>query len=321
MTATSKRNAWVGARSRLTIAIGLLFASGLAVAAMPAVAVGDATGTPSCGGQIAPSSDGKQWTCTFDDEFSTATGDPSTLDRSKWVPQDTNTSGYTTGNPGAQACYVDNPNNISVADGVLRLTVRQESVPKYCGIVGMAQYTSGMVSTYQHFTQAYGRFEVRAKLPAATVRGLQETFWLFPADPKRYSSSGSSGEIDFAEFYSQYPTLDIPYIHYKATSASSSASTVNQVTSKGCAIESGGFNVFTVEWEPGTITIDLNGSPCVVDNYSAVGLAPPAPFDQPFFAVLTQALGVTTNSFTPGVTPLPATTQVDYVRIWKLGPS
>ena len=42
------------------------------------------------------------------------------------------------------------------------------------------------------------------------------------------------------------------------------------------------------------------------------------PFDQPFFVALTQALGVDTNVFNPATTPLPATTQVDYVRVWKL---
>jgi hypothetical protein len=33
--------------------------------------------------------------------------------------------------------------------------------------------------------------------------------------------------------------------------------------------------------------------------------------------VLTQALGIGLNGFTPGTTPLPATTRVDYVRVWK----
>ena len=28
----------------------------------------------------------------------------------------------------------------------------------------------------------------------------------------------ASGEIDFAEFYSQYPNLDVPFIHYNYSS-------------------------------------------------------------------------------------------------------
>jgi hypothetical protein len=43
----------------------------------------------------------------------------------------------------------------------------------------------------------------------------------------------------------------------------------------------------------------------------------PQPFDQPFIIALTQLLGVSNNAFDPAKTPLPASTQVDYVRVWK----
>jgi hypothetical protein len=43
----------------------------------------------------------------------------------------------------------------------------------------------------------------------------------------------------------------------------------------------------------------------------------PQPFDSPFIVALTEYLGVGTNAFQPGTTPLPASTQVDYVRVWK----
>jgi hypothetical protein len=37
-----------------------------------------------------------------------------------------------------------------------------------------------------------------------------------------------------------------------------------------------------------------------------------------FFLALTQALGVGTNEFSASSTPLPATTQVNWVRGWSL---
>jgi hypothetical protein len=46
-------------------------------------------------------------------------------------------------------------------------------------------------------------------------------------------------------------------------------------------------------------------------------LVKPQPFDQPFFVALTQALGQNGNAFDPNTTPLPATTQVDHVRVWR----
>ena len=42
-----------------------------------------------------------------------------------------------------------------------------------------------------------------------------------------------------------------------------------------------------------------------------------APFDQPFIMSLTQALGIDSNAFDPNTTPLPATTQIDWVRVWS----
>jgi beta-glucanase (GH16 family) len=84
-----------------------------------------------------------------------------------------------------------------------------------------------------------------------------------------------------------------------------------------CRIAVGEFNTYTVMWQPGQIVLQVNGNNCIVDNYTATNVAPPAPFDQPFFLALTQGLGIGNNAFVAGVTPLPATTTVDYVRVWK----
>ncbi|MEP7019702.1 MAG: glycoside hydrolase family 16 protein, partial [Pseudonocardiales bacterium] len=164
---------------------------------------------PSCGTTTIARSTGGYWQCTFADEFSGIT-----VDTGKWIAQQTANSGYHSG----AECFVNSPNNISVAGGTLRLTVRAEAAPFTCtDPYGdyPTQYTSGMVSTFGLFTQAYGRFEVRATLPAATVAGLQEAFWLWPANASKYGSTWPwSGEIDIAEIYSTYPDRAIPYIHY-----------------------------------------------------------------------------------------------------------
>jgi beta-glucanase (GH16 family) len=179
------------------------------------------------------------------------------------------------------------------------------------------QYTAGDVSTVHGFHQTYGRFEVRAKLPDTALNGLQETLWLWPLS-QTYGVFPHSGEIDFAEFYSEFPTLDIPYIHYVYDpSTVNPAKNTNIVTAHTCSIDYTRFNTYAVVWEPGTITVMYNGKTCMVNHYVASGLPRDAPFDQPFFIVLTQAIGVTTNAFNLAITPLPATLQVDYVRAWK----
>jgi beta-glucanase (GH16 family) len=272
---------------------------------VPAPQTPPATG---CSGDAPLKSDGTPWTCTFDDEFN-----GTSLNGSNWIVQQTATSGYHSG----QECFEDSPNNVSVSGGMLNLTVRQEASSSLCPGLPLpyfTPYTSGMVSTYQRFSQTYGLFEVRAKLPAASIQGLQETFWLWPTDSQRYGSVfPDSGEIDFAEFYSQYANTDIPYIHYNDSALDSN------VTSDSCVEPSAGqFHTYGVEWSPTTLTIFMDGQTCLVDQWHP--LFPESgndPFNAPFIISLTQALGIETNAFEPGQTPLPATTQIDWVRVWS----
>jgi beta-glucanase (GH16 family) len=240
------------------------------------------------------------WNCTFDDEFN-----GTTLNTNNWVPQVTASSGFVNG---ATACYVDNPGTISVSGGDLNLTAQQVA-PFTCPDGSNSfttSYEAGMVSTSGLFDQTYGAFEVSAKLPPSVVEGLQETMWLYPQN-LTYGAWPASGEIDFAEFYSEFPGLDVPYIHY------SQSSTDPNVTSFDCLIDQDSFNTYGVDWTPTAITVLYNGQPCLVDHPSTGS----QPFDQPFFIALTQALGVGTNAFAPGVTELPATTQIDWVRAWS----
>ncbi|HWF25894.1 MAG TPA: glycoside hydrolase family 16 protein [Solirubrobacteraceae bacterium] len=278
-----------------------------------------ATIAKPCGGESPPPRPGGgTWTCTFDDEFDATTGDAGALNRSWWVPQVTATSAYTTGPVGAEACYVDSPANISVSGGALHLTARKEAAPFTCSWF-TTQYTAGMVSTYAHFNQTYGRFEVRALLPQTTAGGLQETLWLWPVNDTLYGPWPGSGEVDFSEFYSEYSDLDIPYIHYNYSPTTVNPAThTNTVTAYNCQIALSQYNAYAVVWTPGSFTITINGKTCLIDSYVPDGgLTSPAPFNQPFFIALTQALGIGTNAFNPATTPLPATTSIDYVRVWK----
>jgi beta-glucanase (GH16 family) len=275
------------------------------VSTAPATAPSPALADDACGARI-PKGTGGYWECTFWDDFNGGS-----LDRTKWIPQQTATSGYLSG---PTACFVDNPNNVSVSDGSLKLTARQEPAPIGCGAAFATQYTSGMVSTAGgRFSQTYGRFEIRAKVPPAQVKGLQSSLWLWPVNASRYGQYPASGEIDIAEMYSQYPDRAIPYIHYKA------AAPDPNVTNNYCMISNlAAYHTYALEWTASTLKITYDGKTCLVDNWNpAAPLIKPAPFDQPFFIALTQALGIGTNQFDAATTPLPATTTVDYVRVWR----
>jgi beta-glucanase (GH16 family) len=290
-------------RARARRAIAAL-ATVLAVTAVSNVGEGVSAATANCGAAV-PKPTGGTWTCTFAEEFS-----GTSLNASKWVALTTAASGFTNGGE----CFVNNPNNISVSGGVLNLTVRKEITPFTCSAPWgsyTTQYTGGYATTWSKFAQAYGRFEIRAKFPASKIAGLQSALWLWPSNSTKYGAWPASGEIDIAEFYTYYPDRVIPYVHYNDGGIDPS------VTNNWCLMNRPeDFHTYLLEWTTTTLTIKYDGQTCVADTWNPVGMTKPAPFDQPFFINLTQALGITQNAVTPS-TPLPATTQVDYVHVWS----
>jgi beta-glucanase (GH16 family) len=285
-----------------------------AAATAKALAAGPRTPAATCAGPNVPKPTGGYWVCTFDDEFN-----GTNLDRSKWIAVTTAKS--STG--GGGACFVDSPNNISEGGGDLTLTVRAEAAPITCSQPNgsfATPYTAGQVATLSKFSQTYGRFAVRASFPSAAVAGLQSALWLWPNNPTYYGGPWpGSGEIDIAEMYSMVPDRVIPYVHYNYSPLTTNTLTnVNVVTNNYCLLsDPHAFHQYAVEWTTTTMTISYDGQTCLVDKFNASApLLGSAPFDQPFFVALTQSLGVKANAIDPN-TPLPSSTLVDWVRVWK----
>lgn len=262
---------------------------------------------PDCGARV-DKPGGGHWTCTFVDDFR---GDR--LDPEKWVVQRTAVSGFRNN----QECY-GNEDNVVVGGGVLRLTARIEAAPFTCQDPAgpfVTQYTGGMVSTWKRFSQTYGRFEIRARMPDVKVAGIHSAIWLWPQDPAKRGGKPMAGEIDIGEYYSVYPDRVIPYVHYTPAAPDPS------VTNNDCLVaDPSAWHDYLLEWTPRTLTISYDGKRCLQHRWNpAAPLTRPAPFDQPFIIALTQALGVATtaNRFDAATSPLPATMQVDRVRVWK----
>lgn len=266
----------------------------------------------TCGGSAPLKASGTPWTCTYHDEFE---GDR--LDRALWAPQVTATSGFTTGTSSTYACAEDTPETIAVNGGNLELSLVELPAVRDCGSGKSSAYVFGQVMHFQTFSQTYGKYEVRAKIPHLTVPGVQQSFWLWPKTDT-YGGWPASGEIDFAEMYSNAPDIDRPYIHYYP--GATDPATNKNVTTGTCRINVGEFNTYGVEWEPGRITMLLNGAVCFVNDYSsatALLQGRNSPFDHPFYLSMNQAMGTTGNEYDPALVPNRVTTQVDYVRIWK----
>lgn len=243
--------------------------------------------------------DGTRWSCTLDEEFS---GD--TLDSTVW-----NVDPYRyLGGLGTHACTADDPSVVGVAGGSLNLSIRPSADPVPCTGGSTSDYVAGEVSTARKFSQQYGRFQARIRVQAETNPGLHEAFWLWPVpDPASTLSWPDAGEIDVVETRSLDDSLAVPFLHY---SADSGGWQPGLNTALDCVARRGEWNTYTLVWTPRSIRIAVNGSTCLVNRSGD------AAFDKPYYLLLTQGMGRGRNAF-DGSAQLPATMNVDYVRVWE----
>lgn len=276
--------------------LGVLAAAGPPTAASPSV---DEPSVDACGPRPAKPGGGL-WSCTLDDDF---TGN--TLNRSLW----TVSTHFVTGTPSAFACYVDDPSVVNVAGGSLNLSVRRVVTPVPCpaaGVGNSTSYVAGTVSTVGAFSQQYGRFEARIRATDTSDPGLHEAFWLWPEE-QGLLPWPSSGEIDVSETYSVYPDRSYPYLH-STMDLLGARPGVNTATT--CVAQRGAWNTYTLEWSPTLFEFFVNGAPCLVTGSGD------AAFQKAYFPILTQALGQYADAY-DGRAALPATMNVDYVRVWR----
>jgi beta-glucanase (GH16 family) len=132
------------------------------------------------------------WILTFAEEFE---GD--TLDRRSW--------NVSTDNYWDRKCHFSG-SNVIVGDGVARLRFERKRL-RYKG--EDREYTSGFLDTFGKWTQRYGYFEARMKLPSAP--GLWPAFWMMPdrgpSDAprwKRESTDNGGMEFDIMEHLTRW---------------------------------------------------------------------------------------------------------------------
>ena len=216
--------------------------------------VGIAVGMTCFSGNDAAEPAPAEWKLVWSDEF-----DGKDIDKDKWdfdigngfYNYDSNQwiSGW--GN-GELQYYTREPDNAFVKDGMLHIRVLKESLHG-CG------YTSAKLKTRKKdgsslFSQKYGKFEFRAKLP--TGRGIWPALWMLPQDEK-YGGWAASGEIDVLEARGQEPAKVAGTIHF------GSRWPLNAHISKEYVLPDKGtiadFHVYAVEWEPGEIRWSMDG--------------------------------------------------------------
>lgn len=269
------------------------------------------------------------WKLVWSDEF-----DGNEIDRTKWdfdigngfYNYDANQwiSGW--GNEELQY-YTREPENAFVKDGMLHIRVIKESLHG-CG------YTSARLKTRKRdgtslFSQKYGRFEFRAKMP--TGKGVWPALWMLPQEDK-YGTWASSGEIDIAEARGQEPTKVLGTLHFGSRWPMNAQASKDYVLPKNGTIAD--FHVYAMEWEPGEIRWYIDGEQYATQSFwwssskveGGKGVKPaqeadlntwPAPFDQPFYIVMNVAVGGRFLGNPDRTTLFPAEMVVDYVRVYE----
>jgi beta-glucanase (GH16 family) len=246
-----------------------------------------------------------------------------TLDTSKWnyeqgyyLNDDPNTWGW--GNAELQH-YTDSAQNVLIQDG--KLNIRALNDPKSFpqDPNRYAQYSSGKINTKNHFTLKYGRVDFRAKLP--TGNGVWPALWMLPQDSP-YGTWAASGEIDVMEARGRLPGSTSGAVHFGGTWPANQHISGEYHFPEGQNINND-YHVYSVVWEEDNIKWYVDGKFFFkVTNEQWYSLAAPnnpnAPFDQPFYLIMNLALG---GNFDGGISPnpsdIPATMQVDYVRVYK----
>jgi len=173
---------------------------------------------------------------------------------------------------------------------------------------GSPRYTSAKITTEHHFSQRYGHFEARMKLPAG--KGLWPAFWLLPQDSEH--PWPVDGEIDILEATGDMPERVLGAAHFgqwpNHTHYSETLRRVSPVT--------GEFHVYAVDWQPGEISWSV--------DHKVHGVMTPSDilpwewvFDRKsFYLILNLAIGGTLGGPVDD-TVFPAALEVDYVRVYE----
>jgi len=252
-----------------------------------------------------PSSRIGEWVLTWSDDFSAADG--SSPDASKWT-YDLGGNGW--GNQELQS-YTSRRQNVQIQGGNLVITARQE---KYTGADGIARnYTSTRLKTQSLFSQAYGRFEARIRIP--TGQGIWPAFWMLGSNLSTVDWP-KCGEIDIMENIGREPGTVHGSLHGPSFVAITSDLTASTSLPSGQSY-SEDFHVYAVEWEPGTVKFSVDSNHYATFTQSQWPANGQWVFDHPFFIILNVAVGGKWPGSPDASTQLPRQMLVDYVRVYS----
>jgi beta-glucanase (GH16 family) len=248
------------------------------------------------------------WKLVWSDEFNAPNG--SAVDASKWVSE---TGGEGWGNDELES-YTGRLENASQQDGNLVIKVLQE---KYKGADGVARnYTSARLKTQGKFSQTYGRFEARIKIPSG--QGIWPAFWMLGDDIDKPGWPGC-GEIDIMENVGKEPAIVHGTIHGPGYSGANGIGSPYALAANLRFADD--FHLFAVEWEPNAIRFYVDDHLFATRTPAELPPGTKWVYDHPYFLLLNVAVGGGWPGNPDETTVFPQTLLVDYVRVYEREPS
>jgi beta-glucanase (GH16 family) len=261
----------------------------------------------SCGGQATQNSSttpppAQSYQLVWSDEFNGPDG--SAPDASKWAIQ---TGGDGWGNHELEY-YTARPKNAQVAGGNLVITAVKED---YTGPDGVTQhYTSARMQTKGLFSQTYGRFEARIKIPKG--QGMWPAFWMLGTDIDT-NPWPACGEIDIMENIGKEPTISHGSLHGPGYAPGNVTASYTLPT----GALSDDYHLYAVEWEAQQVRFYVDSTLYATFAPSNLPSGSPWEFNKPFFLLLNLAVGGDWPGPPDNTTQLPQQMLVDYVRVYQ----
>ena len=248
------------------------------------------------------------WTLAWSDEFDGPAGAPP--DSSKWN-YETGGSGWGNG----QLEYDTSSTSNAALDGQghLIITSRYENPGGYQCWYGKCVITSARLDTSTHFSQAYGRFEIRAKIPRGL--GMWPSFWLVGNDILQVGWP-QSGELDVMENDGWQPELNYGSLHGPVMpSGGHLYMSATYGLPPGQALADA-YHTYTLDWSPTALTWYVDGNPYETRTIADVPNGYWV-FNHPFVIVLETAVGGKWPGNPDPTTVFPQQMLVDYVRAYQ----
>lgn len=250
---------------------------------------------PPADTQQAPSLDLSGFHLTFREEFEVP------LDVSAWGPGTRWIAHTPWAGDFGDARFADPRSDFpfTVKDGILHIEARKDEKGKW---------SSGLLASNDPrgngFSQQYGYFEMRAKLPPGP--GVWPAFWLCSSYNRKDKAAGRDGsvEIDVLEYYGRAPCSFTATVHTWLPKPHRSEG--HTITTRSYEVSSG-FHTYGCMIDPQQITMYFDG-------IKVWQCKTPPEHNKPLMVLLNLALG-------PGwpidKTPNPSIMEVDYVRVYS----